>query len=71
MADEADNANEQAEQTLASYINQVRKNASRGLVMMGFCWYCQESIRNQLFCSIECREDYDKRLNLNRINGNG
>lgn len=71
MSDEADNANDQAQQTLESYINEVRNRAKTGLAIMGFCWFCQETIRNQLFCSVECREDYDKRINLNRINGNG
>jgi len=61
--DEADKGNETAELTLQSYINKIRKRANTTLLVTGFCYNCEEEIRNRLFCDAECRDDYEKREN--------
>ena len=67
--DEADRGNDQAEKTLDAYIRQVRQRAATGLVPMGECYNCGETLRNQLFCCTECREDFDYRDRVHRKTG--
>lgn len=70
MADEADAASEKDEITLAAYIRQIRERAaSQPLALTGYCWNCNEQSGNRLFCSPECRSDYDERQRLAKLNG--
>lgn len=70
MADEADAADEREAVTLAAYIRQIRERAAvQPLALTGYCWNCNEQTGNRLFCSPECRSDYDERQRLSKING--
>lgn len=59
--DEADKGNHQAELTLQVYIERVRRRAERESQSRGYCLNCEEACSGKLFCSVECRDDYDKR----------
>lgn len=57
--DEIDKANELAEMELAARLTHRRP----GITPTGFCLNCEEKLlpKQRLFCSIECREDWDRR----------
>jgi len=58
MADEADLAQAQIEMNIrAAFENRQRSN----LRPIGRCWFCEEALtKSMLFCSSECRDDYDR-----------
>jgi hypothetical protein len=58
MADEADQAQAQIEMNIvAAFANRRRSN----LRPIGRCWFCEEELtKTMLFCSSECRDDYDR-----------
>jgi hypothetical protein len=62
--DEADRGNHQAELTLQAYIERVKQRAGKDLQVRGYCLNCEETCESKLFCSVECRDDYDKRALL-------
>lgn len=68
MADDVDRGNETAEQTLAGYINRVRASLQHEhLTPSGECYNCGEALPEHLiFCSAECRADYDYRKSVRR-----
>jgi len=59
MADEIDQAQEQIEQQLHfAFMTRQRDN----LRPIGACWFCHEELtETMLFCSSDCRDDWDKR----------
>jgi len=66
MADDVDRGNETAEKTLAGYIAQVRSRLAREhLEPKGECHNCGESTP-LVFCSPECRADFDHREGVRR-----
>jgi hypothetical protein len=58
MADEADQAQAQIEMSImTAFQNRRRSN----LKPIGRCWFCEETLTGALlFCSSECRDDYDR-----------
>lgn len=64
--DDIDRANDQAEQML-----EFQKRARRPVLQpVGRCHYCDD-LRMGVFCSAECREDYEKEERARAIRGNG
>ena len=60
--DDIDKGNYQAELTLQAYIEQVRRRVAKTTRSTGFCFNCEEPVAAEhLFCSPECRTDYEKR----------
>ena len=65
--DDVDRGNETAEKTLAGYINRIRARAQHPLVPGEECHNCGEQLRTEvLFCSSDCRADYDYREQIRR-----
>lgn len=64
--DEIDKGNYQAELTLQAYIERVRRRAGIGIKPTGFCLNCAETCESKLFCSTDCREDFERRENIHR-----
>lgn len=66
MADEADLGNYQAEAMLSAYIEKVRRESTVGPKPTGLCLNCDEPVEDRMFCSADCREDYERRENIHR-----
>jgi hypothetical protein len=64
MADMLD----EAEATTEMFFQQALRNRGRGLELTGQCHVCEEPTEGA-FCSVECREDFEKMERLNKING--
>ena len=62
--DEADQAQGKIEQEIVWALAQ-RKSV---LIPTGRCWFCEEPA-GRLFCSIECREDFERQSAAHRRNG--
>jgi len=59
-----------AQTDIDSFIHQaiwLNSNLTR-LKANGICHYCLEDTA-QIFCCIECRDDYDRELQIKRITG--
>lgn len=67
MADPADNAQEAVEQTVA-LANAARQ--ARPSLPVGRCLECDDATPGS-FCCPECRDSYERKIKLNRINGRG
>lgn len=66
MADEIDRANEMAELNLAASLS-VRRSS---LSPCGHCYYCDEPVRvGVLFCTADCRDDWQAEDKIRRIQG--
>jgi hypothetical protein len=67
MADEADQAQRQIEQSLEVALrNRQRSN----LKSIGRCWFCEEGLSESLlFCSADCRDDYERLEAAKKRNG--
>ena len=60
--DDVDKGNHQAEMTLQAYIERVRRRVEQETLPTGYCFNCEEPIAPpHLFCSAECRADFEKR----------
>lgn len=58
MADEADMAQHQIEQSLALAFKAREREKIRPI---GRCWYCYDKLTDLvLFCSADCRDDWDR-----------
>ena len=62
--DEADQAQGKIEQEIAWALSQRKPT----LAITGRCWFCDEPVE-RLFCSIECREDFEAHSAAHRRNG--
>lgn len=67
MADEADRSSIHAEAMLSAYIEQIRRRAASGPTSTGgVCLNCDEVAGDAVFCSPDCREDFERRENIHR-----
>lgn len=66
--DDIDRANLQAELILNSEISETKKASQEEIKRTGYCLYCGNKckIKKQLFCSPECREDYEKEQRIKK-----
>ena len=64
MSDLMDEASEHAELMLQSALSNRKKVPEK----TGFCQECEEPTEGA-FCSRECREDFERRIKMNAING--
>jgi hypothetical protein len=63
-------AEEHVSEALLNISAGVQRKANRTLLYSGFCYYCYERVHSpHIFCNNECREDYDKEMRMNQING--
>ena len=68
MTDGVDIANDTAEKTLTSIIQNRTKEKS--LQPKGHCFYCNENIeKGSLFCDPDCRNDFDAEVEAKKRNG--
>lgn len=67
MADEIDRAQDHIEQQLAfAFMTRQREQ----IRPVGRCWYCKETLtETMLFCSSECRDDWDRERKAKAIAG--
>lgn len=61
MADIIDNAQEQEELIILAALSNRPKPS---MVFTGRCYWCGETISKGNFCDLDCRDDYQKRLNI-------
>lgn len=66
MADDIDRANDQAQQILDMQLR-ARKPI---LQPKGQCHFCDDELRFGVFCTAECRDDYEKEQRAKERNGN-
>lgn len=67
MSDIIDQGNENAELFLQSALSNRR---AASLAPVGHCYYCDETVqRGVLFCSADCRDDWQREDRLRRISG--
>lgn len=69
MSDAADKASERMENWLEGNLAKVNERPS--LKPCGYCFACGETVlHHRLFCEgVECRDDYEARLQAQRRNG--
>lgn len=66
--DEVDRANEEAERSLSEALRKVRTVKSPDPT--GFCHWCEEPVDDWArWCSVECREDWERDLSQKRNAG--
>lgn len=65
MADEIDRANDQAQHILDMQL--LRRKPT--LKPMGRCHFCDDELRFGIFCSGDCRDDYEKEQRAKERNG--
>lgn len=71
MADDIDRAQQETEFLLAAALQRTRPK----LRPTGLCLECEEELTTvdgdipALFCSADCRDDFEKRERMRRING--
>lgn len=69
MTDEVDQAFE-AEQEFIKHSLKHSKVGGRRLAATGRCHNCEEPLPSpELFCDVDCRDDYDLREKMQGING--
>lgn len=62
--DDVDKGNYQAELTLQAYIARARRLADSINKPTGFCFNCDDPCPGKVFCSSECRDDFENRAML-------
>ena len=66
MSDEVDISNDKAEQLLQAKIAELRRQSESKLQPTGACLNCEEPApENQVFCTADCRDDYQRRASRN------
>lgn len=71
MADDIDRAQQETEFLLAAALRRTRPK----LIPKGICLSCEIELitidgdPSALFCSVECRDDFEKREKMRRISG--
>lgn len=71
MGDLVDEGNENAARGLESAINKVRREAGKTLEPMGECYMCGAEIEEEArkFCDADCRDEWDRREKLAKLQG--
>jgi hypothetical protein len=66
-ADILDVASEYEENQREMALAQARANAAK-LTITGRCYNCEEEVGQQLFCDVDCREDFEFRDRMQKTN---